>query len=267
MYESHFGLNGRPFGETVESSAYVALPSRDAALRRLRYGLERDAGAGLVFGPAGAGKTLLARVLADSLGGTVVHLAFPAMPPAELIAFLADELAAPPAPGPGMAGSVRRLRTAFAAASARGHRPLLIVDEAHLIEDSGTFEALRLLMNFTTGGTPDVHLALVGGPEILLHLPPGLADRVAVRCLLGPLTQDEAATYLTGRLQAAGATRRLFDDDAIRALYLAADGLPRRLNRLADLALLIAYAREQDQPDAETVALAEREAGFPLLAA
>jgi type II secretory pathway predicted ATPase ExeA len=90
---------------------------------------------------------------------------------------------------------------------------------------------------------------------------------VAVRCLLGPLTQDEAATYLTGRLQAAGATRRLFDDDAIRALYLAADGLPRRLNRLADLALLIAYAREQDQPDAETVALAEREAGFPLLAA
>jgi hypothetical protein len=40
VYEAHYGLDQRPFGETVAASAYLALPSRDACLRRLRYGLE-----------------------------------------------------------------------------------------------------------------------------------------------------------------------------------------------------------------------------------
>ena len=40
VYEDHYGLDPRPFGETVSPAAYVALPSRDATLRRLRYGLE-----------------------------------------------------------------------------------------------------------------------------------------------------------------------------------------------------------------------------------
>ncbi len=35
MYEAHFGLEQRPFGETALATAYVPLPSRDAALRRM----------------------------------------------------------------------------------------------------------------------------------------------------------------------------------------------------------------------------------------
>jgi hypothetical protein len=45
----------------------------------------------------------------------------------------------------------------------------------------------------------------------------------------------------------------------VRLLHRAADGLPRRLNRLADLALLIAYARDLDRPDADAVVAALRE--------
>ncbi len=61
MYESHFGLSRLPFGESTDPSAYLALPSREAVLRRLRYGLEQGQGPALIFGPPGAGKTLLAR--------------------------------------------------------------------------------------------------------------------------------------------------------------------------------------------------------------
>jgi hypothetical protein len=56
LYEEHFGLNQRPFGETVSPSAFVALPSRDTVLRRLRYGLEHGQGPGLLFGPPGVGR-------------------------------------------------------------------------------------------------------------------------------------------------------------------------------------------------------------------
>ena len=165
MYESHFGLSAPPFRETIDPTAYLPLSSHESALRRLRYGLERGSGPGIVYGPPGSGKTLLARRLIDDLGMPAVHLAFPAMPAAELVAFLADELAAPPCDATGVGGAVRRLRGVLAGAVAGDRRTLLIVDEAHLIDDPATFEALRLLLNFTTGGIPDLAMVLVGGPR------------------------------------------------------------------------------------------------------
>ncbi len=269
MYEAYFGLGERPFGETVDPSAYVPLPSRESVLRRVRYGLEHGEGPALVFGPPGTGKTLLARTLSRELGGFSTHLVFPAMPAGDLLAFLADELGASPAAdvSASLAGSMRRLRVGLAATAARGERPLLIVDEAHLIDEPATFETLRLLLNFTTNGPPDLSLLLIGGPEVLLRIPAGLADRLTARCLLGPLSEAETSTYVLGRLASAGATAPLFDPDALAALHRAADGLPRRLNRLADLSLLIAYAEGRSRSDADTVAIAARESDLDGLAA
>ncbi len=260
MYESHFGLSRHPFGETIHPSAYVPLPSRDAVLRRLRYGLERGRGPALVFGPAGSGKTLLAATLARDVGGRVVHLSFPALPAADLLALLAQELSpAPTVLHESLPSLLRRVRETLASAAAREERCLLIVDEAHLIDDLATFETLRLLLNFASTGTPDLSLLLVGGPEVLLRLPHGLSDRLSARCLLGPFTEEETDTYLNGRLAASGASSPLFGAEAIANLHRAADGLPRRLNRLADLALLVAYADGLPCPDARSIAIAARE--------
>ena len=267
MYESHFGLTIRPFAETVDPGAFLPLPSHESIVRRLRYGLEHGQGPVLAFGPPGVGKTLIAQVLARDLNWPSAHLVFPAMPPADLLTYVADELAAPAATGSGLAGAVRRLKSALAQFVAQGQRPLLIVDECHLIEDAETFETLRLLLNLASEGPPDLGLMMLGGPEILLHLPPALADRLTARCLVGPLTEDEARTYVNGRLTAAGAGEPLFNDDCLAALYRAADGLPRRLNRLADLCLLIAYAQDRQRPDSLTVALAAREAGYDVMVA
>jgi type II secretory pathway predicted ATPase ExeA len=271
LYEAHFGLARRPFGETVDPSDYVALPGRDAVLRRVRYGLEHGRGPALIFGPPGTGKTLLARVLAREVGAPSAHLTFPALPLADLLALVAEDLGASPPhesptpPSPSV--SIRRLRRHLSATAGRGERPLLVVDEAHLIDDPSTFEALRLLLNFASQGPPDLSLLLVGGPDVLLRLPPGLLDRLTARCLLGPLSESESQAYLLGRLAASGASSPLFDAESLAALHRAADGLPRRLNRLADLALLVAYADGLPRPDARAVRIAAREADLDGLAA
>jgi type II secretory pathway predicted ATPase ExeA len=266
VYEAQFGLERRPFGETVSPSAYVASPSRDAVLRRLRYALEHGEGPAVLFGPHGSGKTLLARRLASEFGGTAVHVTFPALSPPELVAHLAEEFGGSAVSAISLHDALRQLRGRLAALLAGGERPLLVIDDAHLIAAAETFEALRLLLNFATNGPPDLSLLLVGSADLLLELPPGLADRLAGTCLLGPYTEAESSTYILGRLSAAGAKSPLFSETALPLLHRDADGLPRRLNRLADLALLIAYAQEQPMADETTVAIAAREFNRDLAA-
>ena len=267
MYEAHFGLeqppvrrDGQPVGLRRRSQprrrvapAALRTRARPGAGRALRSaGLGQD----LAGAPAGerAGRSGDPRDLSGPLrrraGGASSprSSAVSTVPPASLHAAL------------------RQVRGQLAALAARGERPLLIVDDAHLIEAVSTFEALRLLLNFATNGPPDLSLLFVGGAEVLLELPAGLADRLAARCLLGPLTEAESSTYVLGRLAAAGATSPLFSPDALTALHRAADGLPRRLNHLADMALLIAYAQDLPIADDLAVTSALREFGQDVAA-
>lgn len=270
VYESHFGLARRPFLESADPAGYVPLPGHEALLRRLRYALEHSGGPAILHGPGGSGKTLLARRLASQLDATGIHLPFPALPAADLLDLLAEGLGMPSAPSATPGESLRRVRTALAALALQDRRALLIVDDAQTIRDPSTFDALRLLLNFATDGPPDLMVLVVGTSELLDELPPSLADRLAARCLAAPLTASESSQYVLGRLVAASASASaspseaarppaLFTPSALALLHYHAAGLPRRLNRLADLALLVGYAQDLAIVDAPTIAIAARE--------
>lgn len=260
MYETHFGLKCRPFRDTVAADAYVPLVGHEGAIRRLRYAVEHCKGSAVLFGPPGSGKTIVANRLVSELGCPTTQIAIPMMSPDELFAFVAAEMF----PGftgvrPPVGDSLRRLRSGLAKRATQGQRPLLIIDEAQLIDDPQTFESLRLLENFTTGGDADISILFVGTPELLLKLPNSLSDRLVTRSLLRPFTSDETSNYIRGRLVSAGSNESPFSDQSLALLHRLADGLPRRLNRLADLSLLMAYSEDRTSVDQRMVEAAAAE--------
>jgi type II secretory pathway predicted ATPase ExeA len=251
MYESYWQLTQKPFENCCDPRFYFPDESHQAALLKLRYAIENRRGAALLAGASGSGKTLVVGMLRTMLGDTCapfVHLVYPQMATDELLAYLAGELAGTLEPQtPSVQQSVRQIEHFLAGNAQQGRHAVVAVDEAHLLGDSHTLEALRLLLNFQPEGQQGLTLLLVGQPGILPMLDhlPQLEERLAVKCLLRPLNLQETAQYVTHRLKAAGAARTIFDAPALETLHHLTHGVPRRINRLCDLSLLIGYAEER----------------------
>lgn len=262
MYERYWQLERSPFADDVELSGFYRSETHQATLLKLRYLIENRKGAGLLAGGTGTGKTFVLQVLDRQLGepcGPFVHLVYPQMSAAELLAYLAVELgAADPNSGRAPAGldqTVREIEQRLRRYNEQGRHPVIVVDEAHLIEDLRVFQALRLLLNFQPGAGCRFSLILAGQSDLFntVRRLGQLDERVAVKCLLRPLTLDETVGYVSCRLEAAGAPRPIFDPAAIEPLHALSGGVPRRINRLCDLALLVGFADESTTISAEQV--------------
>jgi general secretion pathway protein A len=251
MYESYWQLQRKPFDNCCDPRFYFPDESHQAALLKLRYAIENRRGAALLAGASGSGKTLVVAMLRTMLGEACqpfVHLVYPQMPTDELLAYLAVELAGvPEMQTPSVQQSVRQIERFLSGNAEQGRHAVVAVDEAHLLGDSRSLEALRLLLNFQPEGQPGLTLLLVGQPGILPMLDhlPHLEEWLAVKCLLRPLSLQETGDYLAHRLRVAGTTRAIFDASALETLHRLTHGVPRRINRLCDLALLIGYAEER----------------------
>ncbi|MEI8372552.1 MAG: AAA family ATPase [Planctomycetota bacterium] len=250
MYESYWQLDQKPFENTADPQFYFPAETHQAALLKLRYAVENRRGGVLLSGAAGTGKTFILSMLREALGETYtpfIHLVYPQMEPAELLAYLADEF-----DGGGNAGfavheSIRRIQGALRKNVEKGRHAVVVIDEAHLLENSRILETLRMLLNFGPHGKSGMTLLLVGQPGILplLDRTPQLEERLGVKCLLRPFTANETGQYTAHRLQVAGATRPIVAADAVPTLFELTHGIARQVNRLCDLALLVGFAEEQ----------------------
>ena len=250
MYQSYWQLDCRPFEQFCDARFYFAAESQQGALLKLRYVLENRRGAAVLAGESGLGKTLLVQKLLAELSPDFsprVHLVYPQMPPEQLLTYLADQLSGQLSPlTVGLDQSVRRIQKHLEANAQSGKHAIIAIDEAHLLANPHSLEALRLLMNFERNGQPLATFLLSGQTGLVLgirRLPP-LDERTAVTCMLTRLSTGETAQYIRHRLTAAGAKRTIFESSAVETIYELTHGIPRRINRLCDLALLVGYGEE-----------------------
>ena len=133
----------------------------------------------------------------------------------------------------------------------------LITGEAHHLRNE-VLEDLRLLTNFELDSQRRMCMLLVGLTELrrrlAMSMHESLAQRIVTQHHFAALTSSETEAYLWHRLQMAGAAELpYFEPNAIEALFNAARGMPRQINRIAHYALLAAFLDKAQQVSAEHV--------------
>ena len=267
MYLDHFGLREAPFRITPHTEFFFAGAHRGATLEALIYAITHDEGIVKVSGEVGSGKTMLCRMLLEKLPENVetVYLANPSLSRDEILYAIAEELQSPlPEGHPHM--QLRSLQDRLLEIYASGRLVVVMIDEAHAMPPE-TLEEIRLLSNLESNRHKLLHIVLFGQPELDEHLSEmsmrQLKERITHNFALEPLRRSDIGNYLMFRIRAAGYHGPdLFTPSAIQLISKASEGLTRRINILADKALLSAFSENRHQIDSKQIKAAIRDAQF-----
>ncbi len=251
MYLRHFGLREKPFSLTPNTGFFVPLASHREALETLVTALHEEEGFIQVIGEVGTGKTLLCRMLLGELDERFVtaYLPNPFLGPKGVYAAVARELGVAVDDDAPTHALLERIQDRVLELHLDGRRTVLVVDEAQSLP-TASLEAIRLLTNLETERHRLLQVVLFGQPELeerlRTHALRQLAQRVSFTARLAPVSANDARSYLTQRLSAAGRSGDVpFTRTAIQALHRASGGNPRIMNLLCHKAMLAAYGRGQ----------------------
>ncbi len=267
MYLDHFGLREAPFRITPHTEFFFAGANRGATLEALIYAITHDEGIVKVSGEVGSGKTMLCRMLLEKLPDNVetVYLANPSLSRDEIFHAIAEELQTP-LPESRSHLLLRALQDRLLDIYAAGRQVVVMIDEAHAMPPE-TLEEIRLLSNLESNRHKLLHIVLFGQPELDDHLSETsmrqLKERITHNFSLEPLLRNDIGSYVMFRIRAAGYRGPdLFTPGAIHLICKASEGLTRRINILADKALLSAFSEDKHQIDNKQVKAAIRDAQF-----
>ncbi len=250
MYNEYFGFLESPFNVTPDPRFFYGAPAYLEAYANLRYGIQAKKGFIAITGEVGTGKTTLLRKLMRELEKTVhfalifnTDLSFN-----EIFRAALRDLGLTPQTNDRLA-MVDELNAYLLEQLKKGHIACLLIDEAQNLSDE-SLEELRLLSNLETDREKLLQIVLMGQPEIKTKLDKPnlrqLKQRIAIRCEIPPLKDEEVASYINFRLKVAGYNGKdLFGRDAVQEIARYSKGIPRLINIICDNALLITFAATQ----------------------
>lgn len=275
MYLSFWNLREHPF-QNVDDTRFTYLSEQHhEGLARLVYIIQNRKLGGVLTGPYGAGKTMVLELLAqqiqedartcyvwiDYFPGTTVSLA------RYLLTAMGYD-AATLAQVNEVMDAFRILRT--------GTRKLthttLVIDEAQAITDPSVYQFLHMLMNITLfdeqkrakGAAFTVILSGYNNMTQLLSKDESLCQRLQMLWQLEPLNRRQVQEYVQHRMRVAGGDIWVFDQDAIDELASATGGIPRLINNICDISLMLGYAANQSKVSRTLMKQAIADACYPF---
>jgi putative secretion ATPase (PEP-CTERM system associated) len=259
MYERFYNLRERPFSLSPDPDYLYPSRVHTEALNYLRYGIEGHAGFVVVTGEIGSGKTTLLQTVLRRIDRrtSVARLVNTQLDARELIEAVMIDFGLTPQAGVSKPALIRDLARFLVEQRSAGRLALLIVDEAQNLSPAA-LEEIRMLSNLETEKSKLIQIVLVGQPNLqdVLSRPEfeQLRQRVTVRYHLRALDLGETSAYINHRLKkAAIGTPMEFSGPVTELIGRASQGLPRRINIIADATLLFGYGENQRNIDVPLV--------------
>jgi general secretion pathway protein A len=251
MYERFYNLRERPFSLTPDPDYLYPSRVHKEALSYLRYGIEGHAGFIVITGEIGSGKTTLLQTALRSLDHqtSVSRIVNTMLDARELLEAVMLDFGLEPSRDQSKPVLLRDLARYLVDQRSMGRLALLVIDEAQNLS-LAALEEVRMLSNLETEKSKLIQIALIGQPNLreLLQRPEleQLRQRVTVSYHLQALDSTETAAYVNHRLRRAAIGAPLeFSRDVCDLIHLHSDGIPRKINVIADAVLLFGYGEEQ----------------------
>ena len=270
MYRKHWKLLRRPFDERLDPTWFFGSAHHQGMLLKLRCVVNQREPIAILAGAVGCGKSMVATTLADNLTTEThpaVYLHSPPETVADVLRGILDELhhggPSVTAKGDGEphAQLVQTLKTQLGRRAQAGQHPVIFLDAADLLPETEFHSLIRTLRDLTAVSAPAMTTLFIGSAELLVR-----ARRLGVsgealfpQCVLGAMAPADTAAYVNHRLRLAGADSSIFTPAAMQLIHDLSGGVPRRINRLCDLSLLMGFANDCEQINESLVWTAQGE--------
>ncbi|MCX7817820.1 MAG: AAA family ATPase [Kiritimatiellae bacterium] len=273
MYLSHWNLREEPFQNVADPRFAYLSDQHQEGLARLIYIVQGRKLGGVLVGPYGVGKSMILELLArhvESQGTSkMVRLD---VPPGgvDTLARQIGRALIPSMSFADVAAVLDAVRELVVATRPPFVHTVLAIDEAQLIRDSASLDFLHLLTNIrlpsTTGRTESAAFTIIlaGHDQLVASIfrEAALRQRLSMIWHLQPLNERQVIEYVEFRMRAAGGDIWVFDEDALREVALASGGIPRVINNLCDVALMMGYVMKATKITRQIVHQAVAEAGI-----
>lgn len=258
MYEEYWGLREKPFENTADPRFLYESPQHEEALTRLQYAIYEDKGIAVLTGIFGCGKTVIAEKLLEEISRGAYEIAFiinPQLSGIELLRDIIYHLGFREKLSNQKDEIIHKLMEVLNNNFANGKRSIIIIDEAHLIQEVQIFEELRVLLNFQHNHRFLLTLLLLGQPELKekVNNLKQFSQRVAIRCHLIGLDKKETSKYIEHRMKIAGSDRQIFEEESYDYIFTQSGGIPRRINQICDMALFTGYCQGLNKINSDLV--------------
>lgn len=249
MFESFYELSRTPFTRDIDPCALCHPDMLDEILGRLEFAAERQLFA-VVTGDAGTGKTTILRKFSDLLEPShykILYLADSKLTPRHFYKGLLEQLGAEAKFYRGDAKrqlhhQIEMMR------GVHGLRPVVIVDESHLL-DREMLEEVRFLLNFKMDAESPMALVLVGQSELWNRLRlqsfSAIRQRIDLQCKLPHYDRSQVAEYITQHLAEAKAHGDIFTEAAIDEIFQFSSGTARLVNKICTHCLIYGAQNQQ----------------------